>query len=708
MEIFKMVENYSFSYSGEMDNALKSLPLGNGDVGVNVWLASDKKLHLLVSKSDSWSELYRLIKPAYVVLDINPCPFIDGADFTLSIADGVLSICKDEVSIKVYVDAFSPCIRVDVQSKTPRTVKAEFINYRTAKLAPNDPSNNFANGLMGVEESVDLITPTKNGGIAQIHHNNDSCYIPSLRHQDMEFYIGKESDPLLNRTFGAGIYSSDMVVKGESLVANQTTKVSLSIFVKTEFCKNFKQYAKQIDKLYLRYGNATEESYENHVNSWREFWEKSYVFVQSGEHAYQITRAFLYQRYITRCADRGAPIRFNGSLFTAKEMQNYPGNYDARKWGSAYWFQNTRIIYWYMLYVGDYSAMLPMFDMYINMMPIARARCEHFFGHEGILIPETVSFFGLYSNGNYGIKNEQGIRTNGTNKAIRRGEPCNPYIRYHYNGMLELSWMMLKYLQVSGDNSRREKMLEFIEQTLQFFNRHFYRDNGKLVLNPVSSLEMWAICVNDLPDVAGLNVVCNALSKMQNIPKTLEKLVQELLPEIPDIPTESGKDGQVLSPCEIKITKEPQNVENPELYAVFPFELYGINKPDLELAVCTYFNRANKLDGGWSQDPAISAMLGLTEEAMKHVVRQVDMVDENALFPAFFGPNADETPDQDHGCMTALSIIFMLLQNQENGYVVFPAWPKEWNVRFRLPVDDKLFIYGEQVDGERKVREERV
>ncbi len=708
MEIFKKIEEYSFQYSGIMDKALKSLPLGNGDVGVNVWVDAEGKLNLLVSKSDSWSELYRLIKPAYVIVDLNPNPFKDGALFDLSIADGVLTVSKGEVKVRVYVDNFAPCIRLNVQSNSPITVSAEFVNYRNKPLIHNDHSNNFANGLIGLKESADVIRTTRKGGLVQIHHNNDSCYIPSLCLQDMEFYIGKESDPLLNRTFGAGIYSPDMAIKGGKLFSTPISEIKISIYVKTAFSKNVKVFANELDKLYIKHGEETKESYENHVNSWREFWEKSYVFVESGDKAFEITRAFLFQRYITHCADRGATIRFNGSLFTAKEMQNYPGNYDARKWGSAYWFQNTRIIYWYMLYVGDYSAMLPMFDMYINMMPIARARCEHFFGHEGILIPETVSFFGLYSNGNYGIKNEQGIRTNGTNKAIRRGEPCNQYIRYHYNGMLELSWMMLKYLQVSGDNSRREKMLEFIEQTLQFFNRHFYRDNGKLVLNPVSSLEMWAICVNDLPDVAGLKVVCNALSKMQNIPKTLEKLVQELLSEIPDIPTESGKDGQVLSPCEIKITKEPQNVENPELYAVFPFELYGINKPDLELAVCTYFNRANKLDGGWSQDPAISAMLGLTEEAMKHVVRQVDMVDENALFPAFFGPNADETPDQDHGCMTALSIIFMLLQNQENGYVVFPAWPKEWNVRFRLPVDDKLFIYGEQVDGERKVREERV
>ncbi|MBR4099902.1 MAG: hypothetical protein IKK55_02830, partial [Clostridia bacterium] len=103
------IENYSFKYSGVMDDATKSLPLGNGDIGINVWLSTDGNIHLLISKTDSWSELYRLLKPAHVVLKMEPNLFVNGADFDLSIANGTLDISSGKNFIRIYVDAYAPC-----------------------------------------------------------------------------------------------------------------------------------------------------------------------------------------------------------------------------------------------------------------------------------------------------------------------------------------------------------------------------------------------------------------------------------------------------------------------------------------------------------------------------------------------------------------------------------------------------------------------
>ena len=96
-------EKYSFRYSGKMDDAMQSLPLGNGDIGTNVWLSCDGELHLLVSKTDSWSELCRLLKVAHIVLKTEPCPFSHGADFELSIKDGTLTVSEKDVCLRIYV-----------------------------------------------------------------------------------------------------------------------------------------------------------------------------------------------------------------------------------------------------------------------------------------------------------------------------------------------------------------------------------------------------------------------------------------------------------------------------------------------------------------------------------------------------------------------------------------------------------------------------
>lgn len=709
--IANRIEKYSFQYFGVMDNAMKSLPLGNGEIGANVWVTSDGGVHLLLSKSDCWSELYRLLKIAHIVVSLKPCPFENGANFQLNIANGTLDISNEKNTLRIYVDAFAPCVRLELHTEKAVYVKIRFINYRSV---PIDPKNDFSNyfsrgGRHNIVESADIVVATNKGGVAQIHRNDQSCYEFSLKNQHMNAYIGREKDPLLGRTFGAGIYSPDMVAEKDGLVGKTLTQMQASIFAHTTFTEHWVEFADSMDALYMCHGNVCKVGYATHVQSWRTFWEQAYIFATGDEQAEQITRAFLYQRYLTRCADRGiAPMKYNGLLFTCDQMEEYPGNYDARRWGAPYWFQNTRIMYWYCLYMGDYSSMLPCFDMYLDMMPIAKARCEIYFGHPGILIPETVSHFGLYANSNYGFEDENGVRCGEGGKALRRGEACNSYIRYHYNGMLELSYMMLKYLELSDDASRRGRMLEFVEQTLLFFDSHFERFNGRLVMNPVSALETWQMCVNDAPDVAGLRAVCEKLNALPQLSSALKKLVDDLLPAIPDLPLEYSEDGICLAPCELKIFPKAKNVENPELYAVFPYELFGLGKEGLDIACRTYNRRAYRHDGGWSQDPVDAALLGLEKETVTHLIRQSGMLDKRTLFPAFWGPNFDETPDQDHGCMTALALIFSLLQADGYKYNTFPAWPEKWNVQFRLPLKNGIYIRGEQINGHRTVQEEHL
>ena len=93
---------------------------------------------------------------------------------------------------------------------------------------------------------------------------------------------------------------------------------------------------------------------------------------------------------------------------------------------------------------------------------------------------------------------------------------------------------------------------------------------------------------------------------------------------------------------------------------------------------------------------------------IRHLIRQSKMTDKSALFPAFWGPTVDDIPDQDHGNMTSLCLIFMLLQTNGNTYTAFPLWPKKWNVHFRLPLSCDTYIVGEQVNGRKTVHEERV
>ena len=66
--------------------------------------------------------------------------------------------------------------------------------------------------------------------------------------------------------------------------------------------------------------------------------------------------------------------------------------------------------------------------------------------------------------------------------------------------------------------------------------------------------------------------------------------------------------------------------------------------------------------------------------------------DETRRFPAFWGPNFDGTPDQCLGGNCMLVLQRMLLQTDGNKILLLPAWPKDWDVDFKLHAPMKTTV----------------
>ena len=62
-------------------NSLGSMPLGNGDIGLNVWVEKNGDLVFYIAKSDAWCENGRLVKLSRVRVSISPPLFTDGDSF---------------------------------------------------------------------------------------------------------------------------------------------------------------------------------------------------------------------------------------------------------------------------------------------------------------------------------------------------------------------------------------------------------------------------------------------------------------------------------------------------------------------------------------------------------------------------------------------------------------------------------------------------
>jgi hypothetical protein len=387
----------------------------------------------------------------------------------------------------------------------------------------------------------------------------------------------------------------------------------------------------------------------------------------------RVTRAYALQRFINACAGRGRlPIKFNGTLFTVDEVFDP----DYRRWGGPYWLQNTRLPYWSMLASGDYDLMQPLFRMCLEVLPLRKAATKTYFGHDGAHYPETFHFWGNYADANYGFNRGD----------LPRGITENRYIRRHWVGIIEIVGMMLDYYEATRDEGFRDTMLiPLATETFRFYDQHWPRgDDGKILYSPSQSLETYFETVNPTPDIAGIRYLIPRLLQLP-VPDALRAEWERQLADQPEIPMSGGgEDSRILPAQEFGAAT---NVENPELYAVFPFRLFTlatVSREELQTAVNSYHARRNQANEGWQQGPIWAAMLGLTQEARTAVVQRATTRAAGYRFPGFYGPYYDWTPDQDHISVFQTAVQTMLMQCEGDKILLLPAWPLEWDVDFKL------------------------
>ena len=81
---------------------------------------------------------------------------------------------------------------------------------------------------------------------------------------------------------------------------------------------------------------------------------------------------------------------------------------------------------------------------------------------------------------------------------------------------------------------------------------------------------------------------------------------------------------------------------------------------------------------------AADDLLGLTDEAARILTIKCANSHPAYRWPATWGPNFDWLPDQNHGGNLLETTQLMLLQPVGGKILLLPAWPKTWDVNFKL------------------------
>jgi hypothetical protein len=210
---------------------------------------------------------------------------------------------------------------------------------------------------------------------------------------------------------------------------------------------------------------------------------------------------------------------------------------------------------------------------------------------------------------------------------------------------------------------------------------------------------------NATPTIAALKVTLARMLELS--PKYLSddkaKKLKAMLDRIPPITFTENSGRKTIAPAQV--WERINNEETPQLYPVFPWGIYGIGKPDLDVAINTWMHDPHALKvrshKGWKQDNIFAARMGLTKEAAELTVLKLKNSDRR--FPAFWGPGFDWTPDHNWGGSGMIGLQEMLLQTKGDTVYLFPAWPKTWDVHFKLHAPKNTIIEARLSNGVAKI-----
>jgi len=472
---------------------------------------------------------------------------------------------------------------------------------------------------------------------------------------------------------------------------------------------------------------------ESTLTWWNAFWKRSYIAIRpetpdTSDRAWRIARNYNLFRYQLGCNAFGEyPSKFNGGNFTfdanlVGDKWNAYGP-DWRQWGGGcFTAQNQRLLYWPMLKCGDVDAILPQFELYRKALPGAQARVKANFKHDGAIYSEYLGVPGLALGSAYGW--ESGARGRGDElpfgdpqadglyqdgKPVETGIMDSKSIAYHWESQLEHAYMILEYRRFTGADITA--YIPFIENAVVFFDQHYRKRemmrsgreldaNGHLVIFPSKACESFRGATNPADVIAGLHACVDEILTLDDDALTLrdKKFYQTLKETIPPFTYGETRGARVIQPA--ASWKEYGNAELPMLYPLFPFNRFALWKDDMQVFRDTYeygeFRKGNVVS--WHQDGIFFARMGQTELAADFNSRKLD--DSQRRFPTFWGPGHDWVPDHNWGGSGMIGLQEMLLQTIGDKIHVLPAWPKEWNVDFKLHAPKNTIVEVSYKNGE--------
>ena len=734
-----------------------SMPLGNGDVGLNVWVEDNGDLVFYLSKVDAFDDKHLLPKLGRVRLSMEPALDVDDFQQSLILRDAAIEIKAGDVKLRVWVDANQPVVRVQGSSATPRKAVLTAESPRPLQDAAKPlPENGTAA----------LLFHDKTDRLAWCYRNQSSVWAANFANQNTPEMVAKTKDPILHRTSGCVLTAKGFARSAPASLASRSPVKAIDCSIRVLTSQPTSVHAWLADAEL-----PVKSDWTAHLAYWKAFWDRSHIFVSragegtyeldqcrftqfpqasqayegfkeipAAQNAFQISQRYALERFCQAIASRGAvPPQYNGSLFTMDmpagvmgfdKPKDQPISPDGRDWAMlSFMWQNTRHPYWSMPNRGDYDTIVPGMKFVRDGLDIAKDRCKKLYGIDGAVIFEASWYH------NVGVFPWEGMPS---------------HLKYHQLATIELPAIMAEtYAQTRDDKFLRETLLPCAEAGLKFYFHRFTKtdSSGKMIMEGVGCAETYQGVTNPATEMGCMKYLLDQLLSFP-LDSTRRATFTKWRAMLPEVPTRRIRGMDLLAVGE---AYQPgrTDCETPELYSIYPFRQAWIGTPEkLAMARQSFHVRNASLDGtvdwqpvetgGWQSAPVQAAHLGLAREAAR--LASINFHDRfihwssnitkgpngelmrgacdtpafvvgdpksglpfpyrpRARFRAFWETKMDGTPDNDHGANSVNTLQAMLVQSDGDKIHVLPAWPEDWDVSFKLTAAKNTTVEGVYQNG---------
>ncbi len=702
---------YNIVWTEPGTNGLSSMPAGGGNIGLNVWAQKDGVL-FYISSPDNFNENEILTKLARIRVTVSPNPFADSLRQELELESNTVRVSGrtadgTAVSLLIRADAHQPVVHVEGTAAQPVSVTATLELDDNWKMTARP----FDNGVLWSRR-----VPEPSGYRARM-----------IAAWGLEAIAGKVPDTLGNLTCGGLLLGAGFAPGASGTGTNEGRRCSTAPLTNVAPVTAFAlraalriaqdatpdAWTNEVRQLAARTASTQAADRETSAAWWRAFWDRSRIVInpdstKTNDPAWEAGRNYQLFRAMLGANSTGRyPTFFNGGFFLCH------ADPDSRGWASCrFMAQNQRHLYWPLLKSGDADVLSVGTDFYVRAAELQSARIKLKFGADGVIYDEMLNTMGL------------------GNAPNKDGFDNFVHLRYHFTSGLEFVLMMIEAHRYFGTDLK--PCLPAIEGAARFFDTFYRKENktrtgselnekGQLVITPVNTLESGTNNINGTDSLSGLIAISEAVLALPEgtIPAEMRAYFQGFRKILPPIATYKANNRTVIATASNALLVALDSGELPALYTVYPFSLYGVGKPNLEMARDTWAAAWTRSGGNafcWWYGNVIVARLGLTEEARRYALTKLRFPLDYACvkggwyrgdkpartrFPTLYdgggggGSGPCETPDMDHGGNAMVGLQDMLLQTDGKRILLLPAWPPDWDVDFKLHAPEQTTVEGQ-------------